>query len=699
MFKGKIMQKLTDSVFIERHGRVAAICVANPPVNALSWHVRDGIAEGLQSVSDDLSVDLIVIRCVGKTFLAGADIREFGQPPKGVQLPAVISMIEDSPKPVIAIMHGTVLGGGLEVALACHYRVAVPGTKFGLPEVKLGLLPGAGGTQRLPRIIGPLAALDMMVTGEPVDTVKAISIGLIDREVADLGEDALTAAKDLVAGSTAPRRIRDSNQALDEARSDADFFTKYRQKIARKTRGFDAPEAIVQCVEDACRLPFDDAIAEEKRRFLELESGVQSMAQRYYFFAERQAAKFEGSDASGSAATIQSVGVLGAGTMGGGISMNFLNIGLPVKIYEPAPEPLERGLGVIRANYDRSIRSGRFTEQAVNDRMAMLSTTTDMQDLADCDLIIEAVYEDLDLKKSIFAQLDSIAKDDAILATNTSCLDVNQIAAATERPSSVLGLHFFSPANVMKLLEVIRGDKTSNATLSRAMTLAKRINKVPVISGVCDGFIGNRMLAQRAAQAQKLILEGCMPWDVDRVLVDFGMPMGPFAMDDLAGLDLGWTREKSTGATIKERLCELDRRGQKNGSGYYDYDAATGAARPSDVVSELIHEFSLENDVVRREFSNDEILYRLLLPMINEGMKILEEGIAARPSDVDVVWVNGYGWPVYRGGPMFYADQVGVVNVVSKLEEFAAIDNDDFWEPAKLLKELAVQGKPISSLN
>ncbi len=692
------MAKLTDMVDMEIQGGVAVIAIDNPPVNALSAGVRTGLYEGVtQAVADD-AVKAILIYCKGRTYIAGADIKEFGQPPSGTPLGDVIKTIENAPKPVISAIHGTALGGGLETALSCHFRVAVDSAKFGLPEVKLGLLPGAGGTQRLPRVVGVEKALKMMTSGDPVGADFALETGLIDEIVDDLVEGGLAFANKVVSEGRPLVKVRDSNEKLEEAKKDPELFNNFRKSIARKTRGFKAPEAIIQCVEDALTKSFDDGIKGERERFMGLMSGEQSAAQRYYFFAERQANKIPNLPKDLDQITVNKVGIIGAGTMGGGIAMNFLNAGIPVTITEPTQEPIDRGLGVVRKNYERTQKGGRITAQDVEDRMGRLSTTTNIEDLADCDMIIEAVYENMEIKKKVFAQLDSFMKEGAILASNTSYLDINEIASATKRPEWVIGLHFFSPANVMRLLEVVRGDKTSEKVLSSSMAIAKRIGKVAAVSGVCHGFIGNRMLAQRGVQSQKMVFEGPMPWDVDRVIFDFGMPMGPFAMSDLAGLDIGWDKESSKGETVRDVLCEMDRRGQKTGAGYYNYDPKTRQKSPEPKVEEIILEFSEKMGKTRRDFSDQEILERATYPMINEGAKILEEGISYRPSDIDVVWVNGYGWPVYRGGPMHYADSIGLDKVCARLKEFQEQDGDDFWKPAALIEKLVAEGKGFKDM-
>ncbi len=679
-------------------GDVAILSINSPPVNALSQPVRAGITEGMKQAAADASVKAVVLICEGKTFIAGADITEFGKPPQGPSLTEVEDAIEFSSKPVIAAIHGTALGGGLEVALCCHYRVAVPSAKCGLPEVNLGLLPGAGGTQRLPRIVGPEAALDMVTSGKHVNAQWAQSVGLIDEIVpeGELKASAVAFAKKVLAENRPLKKVRDMNEKVEAARSKPEIFAEFRKANARKFRGFLAPEYNIRCIEAAVNQPFEEGLATERKLFMELMQGTQSAAQRYVFFAERQVWKVPDVPEDTPTLPIRKVGVIGAGTMGGGISMNFANVGIPVTIVETKQEALERGLGVIRKNYEKTAKSGRIKPEDVEKRMSLLTGSLDLSVLADCDLVIEAVFENMDIKKDVFGKLDKIVKQGAILASNTSYLNVDEIAGATMRPDWVIGLHFFSPANVMRLLEVVRGKKTSKQVIATSMQLAKKIGKVGVLVGVCHGFVGNRMLAARQAQAQSMILEGAMPWDVDKVLYDFGMPMGPFAMADLAGLDIGWSKETSKSSTIREVLCEMDRRGQKTNAGFYDYDAER-KAQPSPVTEKVIRDFAQKAGNTPRKITEEEILERCVYPMINEGAKILEEGIAIRPSDIDIVWINGYGWPVYRGGPMFYADTVGLKNVVAKLKEYGPKLGSDFTI-SPLLEKMAAEGKRFQDM-
>ena len=659
------MDIINDVTTLER-GEIAVITLNSPPVNALSAKVRNGLAAGFKAADEDPQTKAIVLICEGRTFIAGADITEFGKPATdSASLFDVQKAMEDNSKPVIAAIHGTALGGGLEVALCAHYRVAVPSAKVGLPEVNLGLLPGAGGTQRLPRIVGAAKALEMVTSGQHVPAKAALAMGLVD-ELApegDLRNAAIAFAKKVLAEKRPLVKIRDNDTKMVEDRKHPEIFAEFRKANARKFRGFLAPEYNIQCVEAAVNLPFDEGIKVERKLFVELVTGTQSAAQRYVFFAERQVWKLPDVPEDTALLPVAKVGVIGAGTMGGGISMNFLNAGIPVTIVETSAAALERGLSVIRKNYETTAKRGRLTMEDVETRMGLLTGALDMSALSDADLIIEAVFENMDIKKEVFGKLDAIAKPGAILASNTSYLNVDEIAAATSRPESVIGLHFFSPANVMRLLEVVRGDATSRSVIATSMQIAKKIGKIAALVGVCHGFVGNRMLSMRQRQAQAILLEGAMPWDIDRVLYDFGFPMGPFAMSDLAGLDIGWNKETSKGETLRDQLCELDRRGQKTGAGFYDYDEARNA-KPSPVTADLIDKFRAAKGVNVRAFTDEEIIERCIYPMINEGAKILQEGKASRASDIDIVWINGYGWPVYRGGPMFYGDTVGLKTVV-----------------------------------
>jgi 3-hydroxyacyl-CoA dehydrogenase len=663
---------------------IAVLTLNSPPVNALSAAVRDGIAAGLTQVAGDESVHALVLICAGRTFIAGADITEFGKPPQGASLHDIIAQIENLPKPVVAAIHGTALGGGLETALACHWRVAVSSAKLGLPEVKLGLLPGAGGTQRLPRLVGVAKALDMVTSGALVGAKQAASLGLVDELTPEneLRAHAILFARRVVEEKRPLRRVRDLPVSAEPG-----VFDAFRKANARKFRGFDAPEYNIRCIEAAVSKSFDEGLSVERSLFMELMDGTQSKAQRHLFFAERAAQKIPDLPEGTKPRAIRKVGVIGAGTMGGGISMNFLSAGIPVTIVETNAAALHRGTGIMRSNYENTAKKGRITHETVERNMGLLTPSLSLDDLADCDLVIEAVFENMDIKKQVFGRLDGIVKQGAILASNTSYLNVDEIAAATQRPQDVCGMHFFSPANVMRLLEVVRGAKTSPDVLETVLGLARKIGKVAVVAGVCHGFIGNRMLELRQREANKLILEGAMPWDVDRVITAFGMPMGPFQMADLAGLDIGWSAETSRGETLRDLLCEQNRRGQKTRAGFYDYDEQR-TPTPSGLVRDLVLRQSEKAGVARRTIGDPEILERCTYPMINEGARILEEGIAYRASDIDMVWLTGYGFPAYRGGPMFYADTVGLPTIVARLREFQAMSRSDF-APAPLLEKLA----------
>ena len=654
---------MTDPIRSEHDGDIAVIISNNPPVNALGAAVRIGLDRELKAALADDAVKAIVIRCDGRTFFAGADITEFTKPPVEPMLNVVIDAIEASTKPVIAAIHGTALGGGCEVTLGCHYRIAVPSAKIGVPEVKLGLLPGAGGTQRLPRVASVAAAAEMCSTGTPVTAKKALEIGLIDK-LADedsLAADAVAFARECIAKGPRPSRDLPVKGSADDVKAVADAN-------ARKFKGFDAPAANLRCVEAATRLPFDEGIAFERAEFMKLMMGSQSAAQRHIFFAERQAAKIDSIGDDVKPRPIARVGVIGAGTMGGGISMNFLSAGIPVTIVEMEQAALDRGTGTMRKNYEATAAKGRIKPEQVEAAMGALTPTLKLEDLADCDLVIEAVYESMDVKKDIFGKLDKICKPGAILASNTSYLNVDEIAASTSRPQDVLGMHFFSPANVMKLLEVVRGEKTAPDALLTAMGIAKKIGKVAVVAGVCHGFIGNRMLMPRQVEAMKLLMEGATPEQIDKVHTDFGMPMGPFQMSDLAGVDIGWHRDPNRIESLRDELAAAGRWGQKTGKGFYDYDDKRRPT-PSAEVQGMIDKWSEKTGAMKRTITDEEIIERTLYPMVNEGYLILEEGKAQRASDIDVVWIYGYGWPVYRGGPMFWGDLEGAKKIVAGLEK------------------------------
>ena len=686
------MPAINEVSSLENHSNIAVLTLNSPPVNALSANVREGLHDGVKSAIADTGVDAIVIICEGRTFIAGADITEFGQAPKGPSLYDVQDMIENSTKPVVAAIHGTALGGGLEVALTCHYRIAVPSAKCGLPEVNLGLLPGAGGTQRLPRIVGAAKALVMMTSGEHVPADQCLSMGLVD-EMADEGkllEGAVSFAETIVSEKRPLVKVRDAEDKISADKGNDALFADFRKSIARKTRGFLAPEYNIQCIEAAVNKPFDEGIKVEQELFMKLMTGTQSAAQRYMFFAQRQVTKIPDIEPDTEVKDINSVGVIGAGTMGGGISMNFANVGIPVTIVEQSQERLDKGLGIIRKNYENSAAKGRITEAQVEERMNLIEGKTSIEALDSQDMIIEAVFENMDLKKDIFKQLDGICKEGAILASNTSALDVNVIAAETNRPEDVIGLHFFSPANVMRLLEIVRGEKTSKSVVASSLAIAKKIQKIAAVVGVCPGFVGNRILAQRQREANKLILEGALPWDIDDALFDFGFPMGPFAMSDLAGLDIGWNKDTSNSETLRDVLCEAGRLGQKSGKGFYIYDENRNKS-PDPEVEALIRKFGEERQIrMRDDITKEEILERCLYPMVNEGFKILEEGMAIRASDIDIVWTNGYGWPVYEGGPMFYGNIIGFDKILFWLKK-AELELGPEFKPSAYLEKVVTE--------
>jgi len=689
---------MTSPITTTRHGDVLIVTSNNPPVNALGHAVREGLAAAMDEADRDEAVRAVVIICEGQTFFAGADISEFGTPKAFAQpmLPQVVDRIESCTKPVVAAIHGTAFGGGLEVALASHYRVAVPTARLGVPEVKLGLLPGAGGTQRLPRVAGVRHALEMCATGNPIGAQEAYECGLLDKLIeGNLLQHAVAYAEEVRDARPLPKSS-ERDEKLAEARDNPALFDEFRQANAKKMRGFDAPEYNIRAVQAAVEKPYAEGVLTERQLFMELMSGTQAKAQQYFFFAERKASKIDGLPEDTQPRPINKVGVIGAGTMGGGISMNFLSAGIPVIIVEQQQEALDRGTGVMLKNYQATASKGKITQEQVGKAMGLLTPTLNLEDLADCDLIIEAVFENMDVKKDIFGKLDRIAKPGAILASNTSYLDINEIAASTSRPQDVLGLHFFSPANIMKLLEVVRGQRTAPDILVTAMQLAKKISKVAVVAGVTYGFIGNRMLIPRQTEATKLLLEGATPEQIDQVHVEFGMPMGPFQMADLAGVDIGWHRDPTRIENIRDALCAADRWGQKKGAGFYDYDDKRRPS-PSPKVQEIIDQFRARAGVQPREITTEEIIERTLYTMVNEGALILEGGFAQRASDIDVVWVYGYGWPVYRGGPMFWADTEGLGKIVEGLKRQQNRLGDTF-QLSQLLVRKAEAGEKLSKV-
>ncbi|WP_313806559.1 3-hydroxyacyl-CoA dehydrogenase NAD-binding domain-containing protein [Sphingobium sp.] len=670
----------------KQHRDVLEIVMANPPVNALGEHLRKGLHQAISTAQRDDGVKAIVIRGSGKLFSGGADITEFGKAFASPSLPELVDAIEASNKPVVAAIHGLALGGGLEIALGCHYRIATRSAKLGLPEVSLGLLPGAGGTQRLPRLVGVEAALDMIVSGAPISAAKAAETGLVDR----LADEATLVAEAIDFADTldTPRRTGERNIQADPA-----AFERFAAANARKIKDLHAPQACLEAVRTATEMPLDKGQEKERALFANLVAGDQSKALRHAFFAERAAAKIDGLPKDVERRSIARVGVIGAGTMGGGISMNFLSAGIPVTIVEMAQEALDRGAALMRKNYEATAAKGRMTSEQVERSMALLTTTLDFDALKECDLIIEAVYENMDVKKAIFARLDGIAKPGAMLASNTSYLSIDEIGAATGRPQDVLGLHFFSPANVMKLVEVVRGAKTAPDVLATGMDIARRIGKIPVVSGVCYGFIGNRMLIPRQGNANALLLEGATPEQIDRVHTRFGMPMGPFQMADLAGVDIGWHRDPNRIESLQDMLCAQGRWGQKTQAGFYDYDEKRRPS-PSPVVAGIIDEFRQKAGITSREISDEEITVRTLYTMVNEGAEILGEGIAQRASDIDVVWLYGYGWPRHKGGPMFWANQIGLDTIIQGLKRHADRLGEDF-AIAPLLADCQAAARPL----
>ena len=691
------MAEISKVADLSIEGEIGVLKLNSPPVNALSAALRESIIVGMEKAIADDAIKAIVLICAGRTFIAGADISEFGKPPIEPSFEKALSALENSPKPVIAAIHGTALGGGLETALTCNYRIATPSAKCGLPEVHLGLLPGAGGTQRLPRVVGVQTALEMITSGATVSAKKCLAMGLVDEWAGEesLQADAIKFAEKVLTENLPLVKVRDLNEKVAEHKGNPEIFTAFRKAIARKSRGFDAPELIIQCIEAAVEKEFDEGMKVEAQLFEKLMRGDQSAAQRHMFFANRECWKVPSLPKDTAEIPVKKVGIIGAGTMGGGIAMNFATTGYEVVIVETKQEALDRGLVIVRKNYERSASKGRFTMEEVEARMGRITGTVNIEDLADVDLVIEAVFENMAVKKEIFANLDRICKPGAILASNTSALDINEIATATKRPEAIIGLHFFSPANVMKLLEVVRTSDSSPEVINTSMKIAKKIGKTAVLVGVCPGFVGNRILFARQEEAYRMALTyGVMPWKIDKVLYDFGMPMGAFAMADLAGIDIGWDPKTSKGETIHEVLCEMDRRGQKTKAGFYDYDDKR-VPSPSPVVEKIVNQFVEKNGQGKKAISDEEILALCTYPMINEGAKILEEGIATRSSDIDVAWVYGYGWPVYRGGPMFYADLIGLDKVLAKLKEWEAAYGERF-KPSKLLVDLVEQGKKFA---
>ncbi len=695
---------MNQVVSTEYQGPIAVIRIDSPPVNAISKAVREGVIAAFDEVEGKAEVQAVVLACAGRTFIAGADISEFGKEITGPTLLDMLASIESSSKLTVAAIHGTALGGGLETAMHCNYRIALDKARIGLPEVHLGLLPGAGGTQLLPRLIGVQAALEAMISGRMISAGEAAKLGAIDRLVEeDIEASAIAFAQELLDSAAEKKPARDI--VIDPASVPEGYFHAFRAGIAHKARGYFAPEQIIQCVEAAVNLDYEAARQVEREKFEACIASSESAGQRHVFFAERAASKIPDLPKDTPLRNIEKVALIGAGTMGGGIAMNFASRGMPVYMVDLDEEAIQRGLDVVRGNYARGIKKGRMTEEKLEQLMQLFIPTTDYADLADADLVIEAVFENMDLKKSIFGRLDEVCKEGAILATNTSTLDVDEIASATSRPADVLGMHFFSPANIMKLLEIVRAEKTAPDALATVMKLSKTIGKVGVVSGVCYGFIGNRMLEGYRREANLMLLEGATVEQIDQAIYDFGMPMGPFAMADLAGVDVGVKirRERRKAGkladdprdgVIAELIVDMGRHGQKTGAGFYRYEAGTRKGIPDPEIEALVRREAERLGIEQRQIGHDEIVSRCMYPLINTGAHILEEGIAIRAGDIDVVWVYGYGFPPYRGGPMFYADTVGVENVYRTICEYRDRLGDEFgyWEPAPLLASLAKRG-------
>lgn len=697
-------------VHYERRGKIAVITLDNPPVNALGVATLTGLAERIEAGLADSEVGAFVLTGAGKNFVGGADIREFGKPrPKDApSLPMLIERIENSPKPFIAAINGVAAGGGLELALGCHARLANSRARLGLPEVKLGLLPGAGGTQRLPRLIGVEPALDMIVSGDLAPAQKALSLGIVDALDENVVDAAIAWAEKLLRPGQPPRKTSAITEKIAQAKAKPNLFAEYRQATAKRFRNAEAPQRCIDCVEAAVTLPLAEGLAKEHTTFAECVASDQSKALRHVFFAEREVAKIPDVPPDTPTRTIKTAAVIGCGTMGGGIAMNFANAGIPVTVLESKQEFLDKGLGIIAKNYQATAAKGRLSDAEMKKRIGLIKGTASYGDLKDADIVIEAVFEEMDIKKEVFQKLDAICKPGAILATNTSTLDVDAIAAVTERPESVIGTHFFSPANVMRLLENVRGEKTAKDVIATVMALSKTIGKIGVLVGVCDGFVGNRMLHAYTRQSNALIMEGALPHEVDKVIYDFGFPMGPFAMNDLAGVDVGWRIRKRRQAEGKDNyqghvykvgdtIAEMGRFGQKTGAGWYRYEAGNRTPNPDPLVEELILKASAESGIKRRKIDAQEILERCMYPLINEGAKILEEGLALRASDIDIVWINGYGFPAYRGGPMFYADHVGLKNIYEVMRRLYD-QHGDVLRPAPLLERLAKAGNGFKDL-
>jgi 3-hydroxyacyl-CoA dehydrogenase len=695
---------MSEVVRLERHGDVALITVNNPPVNALGVAVRAGLQEAFERAEADSDVRAVVLVCEGSTFIAGADIKEFGKPQQPPSLPEVIEIIEGSSKPSVAVIHGTALGGGLEVALGCHYRIARTDAKVGLPEVKLGLLPGAGGTQRLPRLAGVAKALDMIISGQPISASEAVEHHIVDEVFdGDLVEAGLAYARRLLDENRGPRRSGEQTAGLEGADNAALIAAKHAE-VAKRMPGLFSPLRCIAAVEAATLLPLAEGLKRERELFVECLDSPQRGALIHSFFAERQAGKINDLPADVKPRSIKTAAVIGGGTMGVGIALSFANAGVPVKLLEINSEALQRGLQRARDTYAASVKRGSLTEAVMEHRLELIEGVADYGALADADLVVEAVFEDMSVKQQVFEQLDAVCKPGAILASNTSSLDLDAIAAFTKRPEDVVGLHFFSPANVMRLLEVVRGEKTSHEVLATAMAIGKQLKKVSVVVGVCDGFVGNRMVFQYGREAEFLLEEGATPGQVDAALRDFGMAMGPFAMRDLSGLDIGQAIRKRQRATlpahldfptVSDKLCAAGMLGQKTGAGYYRYEPGSRTPLENPDLASMLEAASREKGIDRQPLDAQYIIERCIFALVNEGAKILEEGIAQRSSDIDVIYLNGYGFPAFRGGPMFYADSVGLDKVLARVRELHTRCGD-WWKPAPLLEKLAAEGRTFT---
>jgi 3-hydroxyacyl-CoA dehydrogenase len=703
---------MNELVSLTRDGEIGVITVNNPPVNALSPGVPEGIAEAVEQIKNDDSIKGGVLIGAGRTFIAGADIKEFGKITSGqrkrdLNFLDVIKAIEDCPKPMVAAIHGTAFGGGLETAMGFHYRVAVPSAQVGQPEVKVGIIPGAAGTQRLPRLAGVARATQMCADGNPISAKEAFEIGVVDRIIdGDLLQGAIAFLREKIASGEKPPKTRERNDKLGDEAANAVIFEAARAQAKKTARGMIAPLAAIDAVEAATKLSFEEGVAREAELFQKCLFSDQSKSMIHVFFGEREVAKIPDVPKETKVFEIKMAAIIGAGTMGGGIAMNYANAGIPVIVKETTQEALDRGIATIRKNYENSVKKGRFTQDVMDRRMALIRPQLGYDGFEEADIITEAVFEGMELKKQVFGELDKIAKPGAILASNTSTLNIDEIASATSRPEFVIGHHYFSPANVMRLLEIVRGKATSHEVIATSMALSKRLKKVGVLVGNCYGFVGNRMLHQYGREAQFLVEEGAAPQDVDGALYKFGMAMGPLAVGDLAGLDVGWRIRKEhahlqkpgvRSPKVADRLCEMGRYGQKTGAGWYKYDENRNRI-PDSEVDALIEQVAAEQGVKRRAITDEEIIERAQYALINEGAKILEEGIALRAVDIDIIYINGYGYPAWRGGPMWYADTVGLKKVYERVSQFHQ-EHGELWEPAPLLKRLAEEGRTFADFD